>query len=154
MNLTDLPRHAAFRLQAREWIQRHAPWDQLARIRRMRFAGQPFDTEQEWLDVARRWQRQKFDAGWACLVWPAEYGGRGLSPPENVIFQEEEGLFAELFGTFVLVFLGCGAAVFAGDQSGMLPLGIQLLATMSFGEAGQAQQGGGEGQQDQRGADA
>ena len=68
----------------------------------MRFAGQPFDTEQEWLDVARRWQRKKFDAGWACLVWPCEYGGQGLSPTENVIFQEEEGPFAELFGPFMI----------------------------------------------------
>jgi hypothetical protein len=102
MNLTDLPQHATFRLQAREWIRAHAPWDQLARIRRMRFAGQPFATEQEWLDVARRWQRRKFDAGWACLVWPREYGGRGMSATENVIFQEEEGPFAELFGPFMI----------------------------------------------------
>jgi acyl-CoA dehydrogenase len=102
MNLTDLPRQAAFRLQAREWIQEHAPHEHLGRIRRMRFAGQPFDTEQEWLDVARRWQRKKFDAGWACLVWPCEYGGQGLSPTENVIFQEEEGPFAELFSPFMI----------------------------------------------------
>jgi len=102
MNLTDLPRHAAFRLQARDWIQHHAPWDELSRIRRMRFAGQPFADEHDWLDVARRWQRKKFDAGWACLVWPTEYGGRALSPTENVIFQEEEGPFAELFGPFMI----------------------------------------------------
>jgi len=102
MNLTDLPPQAAFRLRAREWIRQHAPWEQLARIRRMRFAGQPFDTEHEWLSVARQWQRRKFDAGWACLVWPREYGGQGLSPTENVIFQEEEGPFAELFGPFMI----------------------------------------------------
>ena len=103
MNLTDLPPQAAFRLRAREWIRQHAPWEQLARIRRMRFAGQPFDTEHEWLSVARQWQRRKFDAGWACLVWPREYGGQGLSPTENVIFQEEEGPFAELFNPFMIV---------------------------------------------------
>ncbi|HEV8692151.1 MAG TPA: acyl-CoA dehydrogenase family protein, partial [Ideonella sp.] len=102
MNLTDLPRHAAFRLQAREWIQHHAPWSELSCIRRMRFAGQPYANEHDWLDVARRWQRKKFDAGWACLVWPTEYGGRALSPTENVIFQEEEGPFAELFGPFMI----------------------------------------------------
>jgi acyl-CoA dehydrogenase len=102
MNLTDLPRHAAFRLEARAWIQHHAPWNELARIRRMRFAGQPFETEDQWLDVARCWQRKKFDAGWACLVWPEAYGGRGLSATENVIFQEEEGPFAELFGPFMI----------------------------------------------------
>ena len=102
MTLTDLPAHEAFRIEARDWIRRHAPWDRLAEIRQMRFAGQPFATEHEWLAVARDWQRKKFDAGWACLVWPREYGGRGLSPTENVIFQEEEGPFAELFGPFMI----------------------------------------------------
>lgn len=95
------PRHA-FRLEARDWIRRHAPVDLLPKIRGMRFAGQPFDTEDEWLAVARDWQRRKFDAGWACLVWPTEFCGRGMGPSENVIFQEEEGPFAELFGPFMI----------------------------------------------------
>ena len=82
------PRNA-FRLEARDWIRRHAPVDLLPKIRGMRFAGQPFDTEDEWLAVARDWQRRKFDAGWACLVWPTEFCGRGMGPSENVIFQEE-----------------------------------------------------------------
>jgi len=102
MTLDDLPAHETFRAEARDWIRRHAPWDRLAKIRQMRFAGQPFASEHEWLAVARDWQRKKFDAGWACLVWPREYGGRGLTPTENVIFQEEEGPFAELFGPFMI----------------------------------------------------
>ena len=45
---------------------------------------------------------------------------------------------AELVGTFVLVFFGCGSAVFAGDQSGMLPLGIAFafglaIVAMAYG---------------------
>jgi hypothetical protein len=102
VTLDDLPSLESFRAEARAWIRRHAPWEQLADIRRMRFAGQPFADEADWLGVARRWQRCKYDAGWACLVWPEEYGGRGLSPAENVVFQEEEGPFAELFGPFMI----------------------------------------------------
>jgi len=102
MTLTDLPAHEQFRAAARDWIRRHAPWERLGKIRQMRFAGQPFATEHEWLQVARDWQRKKFDAGWACLVWPEAYGGRGLTPTENVIFQEEEGPFVELFGPFMI----------------------------------------------------
>jgi alkylation response protein AidB-like acyl-CoA dehydrogenase len=102
MTLDDLPAHETFRAEARDWIRRHAPWNRLAEIRQMRFAGQPFASEHEWLAVARDWQRKKFDAGWACLVWPREYGGRGLTPTENVIFQEEEGPFAELYGPFMI----------------------------------------------------
>ncbi|HSW04942.1 acyl-CoA dehydrogenase family protein [Aquabacterium sp.] len=99
---TDLPAQHAFRMEARDWIQRNAPWPLLPKIRGMRFAGQPFDSEHEWLAVARDWQRRKYEAGWACLVWPREFGGRGMGPSENVIFQEEEGVFAELFGPFMI----------------------------------------------------
>ncbi len=35
------------------------------------------------------WQRRLFDAGYAGLHWPAEYGGRGASPTEQLIFYEE-----------------------------------------------------------------
>lgn len=45
---------------------------------------------------------------------------------------------AELIGTFTLVVFGCGSAVFAGDQSGMLPLGIAFafglaIVAMAYG---------------------
>ena len=30
------------------------------------------------LEVAKAWQKKKADAGWACLHWPKEYGGRGV----------------------------------------------------------------------------
>jgi alkylation response protein AidB-like acyl-CoA dehydrogenase len=35
------------------------------------------------------WQRRLFDAGYAGLHWPKEYGGRGASPTEQLIFYEE-----------------------------------------------------------------
>ena len=35
------------------------------------------------------WQRRLFDAGYAGLDWPAEHGGLGASPTEQLIFLEE-----------------------------------------------------------------
>ncbi|MBM3671753.1 MAG: acyl-CoA dehydrogenase [Actinobacteria bacterium] len=35
------------------------------------------------------WQRRLFDAGYAGISWPAEYGGRGASPSEQLVFLEE-----------------------------------------------------------------
>ena len=35
------------------------------------------------------WQRRLFDAGYAGLSWPAEYGGRGATPNEELIFLAE-----------------------------------------------------------------
>ena len=37
----------------------------------------------------RAWQRKLFDAGWAGISWPKEYGGRGATLMEQVIFTEE-----------------------------------------------------------------
>ncbi len=39
------------------------------------------------------WQKRKYDAGWACLRWPKEYGGRGASAIEQVIWGQEESKF-------------------------------------------------------------
>ena len=35
------------------------------------------------------WQRHCFDAGWAGVHWPTEYGGMGLTVDHNVVWHEE-----------------------------------------------------------------
>jgi len=45
-----------------------------------------WDARRIW-DTA--WQRTLFDAGYAGINWPAEYGGRGATPTEHLIFLEE-----------------------------------------------------------------
>jgi alkylation response protein AidB-like acyl-CoA dehydrogenase len=35
------------------------------------------------------WQRRLFEAGYAGISWPKEYGGRGATPSEELIFLEE-----------------------------------------------------------------
>jgi len=44
-------------------------------------------TEQEGL--ARQWQRELYDGGWAGMSWPKEFGGRGASLVEQAIYAEE-----------------------------------------------------------------
>jgi alkylation response protein AidB-like acyl-CoA dehydrogenase len=36
-----------------------------------------------------RWQQLLFDAGYAGIHWPADYGGKGATPTEHLIFLEE-----------------------------------------------------------------
>ncbi|WP_411887061.1 acyl-CoA dehydrogenase family protein [Hydrocarboniphaga effusa] len=118
MNLADTVEQADFRARARAFIREHAPWDQVAIARKLRFAGKPFENEADWIALSKRWQRTKHEAGWACLVWPSEYGGRGLTPVENVIFQEEEGPFVELNGPFMISqgFIAPTLMAFASDE--------------------------------------
>src|SRR5437764_10304231 len=43
----------------------------------------------EKVRFARWWQRRLHEGGWAGLHWPREYGGRGASPIEQLLFAEE-----------------------------------------------------------------
>jgi alkylation response protein AidB-like acyl-CoA dehydrogenase len=49
-------------------------------------AREAWDARRKW---DTDWQRRLFDAGYAGLHWPKEYGGRGASPTEQLIFYEE-----------------------------------------------------------------
>ena len=40
-------------------------------------------------EVARDWQRKMAEDGWVAIHWPKEYGGRGASILQTVIFNEE-----------------------------------------------------------------
>ena len=43
----------------------------------------------ELAEEGRRWQRQLFDAGFAGIHWPAEHGGRGLTPEHQAAWITE-----------------------------------------------------------------
>ena len=44
---------------------------------------------EEKLEFAKGWERTLADAGWAGISWPKEYGGRGATLMEKVVFHEE-----------------------------------------------------------------
>jgi alkylation response protein AidB-like acyl-CoA dehydrogenase len=80
VNLADTPEEAAFRRELREWLGEVLP------------KLPPSPPHDDW--PARRaydlgWQRTLFDAGYAGISWPAEHGGRGATPTEELIFLEE-----------------------------------------------------------------
>jgi alkylation response protein AidB-like acyl-CoA dehydrogenase len=69
-----------FRAELRAWLDAALP----------SLSPQPgrdaWDARRKW---DTDWQRRLFDAGYAGLHWPKEYGGRGASPTEQLIFYEE-----------------------------------------------------------------
>jgi len=70
----------AFRSELRAWLDAELP--QLA-------PEPPRDAWDERRKWDTDWQRRLFDTGYAGLHWPAEHGGRGASPTEQLIFFEE-----------------------------------------------------------------
>jgi alkylation response protein AidB-like acyl-CoA dehydrogenase len=79
MRLRETPEERAFRTEVRSWLADVVPT----------LGPRPGD---DW--PARRaydtaWQRQLYEAGYAGIAWPEDYGGRGASPTEELIFLEE-----------------------------------------------------------------
>jgi len=77
VNLDYTQEDIELRASARSWLAENVP-------REKRPAGgssaRVFDLE---------WQRTLYDAGWAGISWPKEYGGRGLSLTQQLIWHEE-----------------------------------------------------------------
>lgn len=55
---------------------------------KIRFRGGPGD-EHMFSEERRIWERRMAEGGWTCIGWPREYGGRGCSIEQQVIFHEE-----------------------------------------------------------------
>jgi len=90
MNFDDTPQEAEFRAKARAFLAKHLePLNPDETTPNM--LGEREDKEA--IAWAKRWQATKFDAGWAVLTWPKEFGGQGLGRLENVIFNQEEARF-------------------------------------------------------------
>ena len=92
MDFNDTPEEAAFREIVRTWMQDNAPHDLHDKLE----ADRAEWTEEERLREAKAWQLKKQRAGWACMQWPKEYGGRGATPMERVIWGQEEGVYAQV----------------------------------------------------------
>ncbi len=112
MNFDDTPEEAAFRAEVRAWIDANAPKELRAELETAGFAGVSL-SDVDPMAVAKAWQKKKFDAGWACLHWPKEYGGRGATPIERVIWGQEEGPYGALAGTFIIGHGMCGPTMMA-----------------------------------------
>ena len=81
MDLNDSPEQAEYRERVRGWLEEHKQ-EAPARAGAM---------EGEYLDARRAWQGKLAEGGLAGVTWPAEVGGQGLGPIEQVITQQEIG---------------------------------------------------------------
>jgi alkylation response protein AidB-like acyl-CoA dehydrogenase len=112
MNFDDTPQEAAFRAEARQWIDANAPREFEEELTKSSL-GRIKLKKHDIVEVAKAWQKKKAEGGWVCLHWPKEYGGRGASPVEKVIWQQEEGVYFKLTSPFQIGEGMCGPTVMA-----------------------------------------
>ncbi len=83
MDIRFTPEQEALRHAVRRWLEENLPpgW------------GKPEyrapESGEAQIAFVKQWQRKLYDAGWAGLSWPVEYGGRGASVMEQLVFGEE-----------------------------------------------------------------
>ncbi len=80
VDFRDTSEEAAFRSRLREWIEANLPdgWRDL----------DPSRTR--WDEsISREWSKKLYEAGYAGLTWPREYGGQGAPHTFQAIFLEE-----------------------------------------------------------------
>ncbi len=84
MHLGDTPADSEFRDEIRSWMAENLTGD----FARLRHRGGPGD-EHMFVEERMEWERHLSAAGWTCVGWPRDVGGRGLPLNQEVIFHEE-----------------------------------------------------------------
>jgi len=105
MDFNDTPEEARFREESSAWLAENAPTDDTFRT-------------MSPLEQAKVWQKRKYDDGWACIGWAPEFGGRGASAIEEVIWRQEESQY-DLPANFFLIgqgMIGPTLMAWASDQ--------------------------------------
>ena len=83
MDFHFTPAQDTFRQELRTWLAANVPQND-GPLRHLQPQASAAD-----LTFLKDWQRAVFEGGWAGISWPKEYGGRGASLIERMIFDEE-----------------------------------------------------------------
>ncbi|MFA1710112.1 acyl-CoA dehydrogenase family protein [Peribacillus frigoritolerans] len=83
MDFSFSEQEEAFRKELRLWLEKNLPegWLEGKRILP--------EGEKERGSFLRDWQRKLYEGNWTGISWPKEYGGRGASLMEEVVYQQE-----------------------------------------------------------------
>ncbi len=94
MDIDDTPEEAAFRADARTWLDAHAERrSNRSPAQRSRWREPSPEAQAAHVAACQAWQRTLFEGGWAGITWPQTYGGRGGTSMQQVIFGQEQTQF-------------------------------------------------------------
>ena len=84
MKLTFSAADEQFRQEVADWLEANLCGD----FEPIRFRGGPGD-EHSFVEERKVWEQALAEGGWTAIGWPKEFGGRGASIEQQVIFNEE-----------------------------------------------------------------
>jgi alkylation response protein AidB-like acyl-CoA dehydrogenase len=93
MRRADTPEEAAFRAEARAWLEANAERRRGPNDWSLGPRDHSQAAEDEYWANMKAWVRTRFDGGWAAITWAREHGGRGGTPAQAILFAEEQAAF-------------------------------------------------------------
>lgn len=84
MKLSFSDEDEKFRAEVALWLFENL----VGEFEQLKFRGGPGDEHMFPLE-RKKWEQKLAQGGWTCIGWPKEYGGRGCSIEQQVIFNEE-----------------------------------------------------------------
>jgi alkylation response protein AidB-like acyl-CoA dehydrogenase len=104
MDFNYTPEQETYRMEVRGWLEANQPPP--LRPEEKERADENFLWER-----LKLWHKKLYDGGWAGLTWPKQFGGRGATFVEQVIFQQELGRLNLPMGCNVLGVIMTGPAL-------------------------------------------
>jgi len=102
---SEAPELADFRAEAKAWLEANAErrsTDSSDFKRKFAATHQTREQELQAVEASKAWQRRIYDAGYAGLTVPTEYGGRGLTAAHDRIWRQESARYAIDTGVFAV----------------------------------------------------
>ncbi|MFC1977426.1 acyl-CoA dehydrogenase [Chloroflexota bacterium] len=111
MDFAYSPQEEAFRKEVRDWLEKNMKelpgwWDNPDVV-------EPDINSEERHQFDLWWHRKLYDAGFVGIAWPKEYGGRGATLMEQVVFNEEMAKHGAPEATNSLGIGWCGPTIMA-----------------------------------------
>lgn len=101
MDFNDTPQEALFRQEARQWLAANAP----------AFEKSEGISEAQEVALGKAWQKRLSEGGYAGILLPRQYGGRGATIAEATVFGEEESKYHLAKEAYIGIGLGMALPV-------------------------------------------
>lgn len=102
MDFKDSPQDAEWRAEVRGWLEANAQRRPEGEETVPNLLGEETDEGESLVERAKAWQRKLYEAGYAAVTWPKEYGGRDATPMQSFILNQEMSKFDVPQGVYTI----------------------------------------------------
>jgi acyl-CoA dehydrogenase len=102
MDFKDSPADAEWRREVRTWLEANATPRPEGEETVPDLLGEEREDPDTYIQQAKEWQRKLYEAGYAAITWPSQYGGRDATPMQAFILSQEMSRFDVPQGVYTI----------------------------------------------------